>query len=678
MKRRAKESLAKVQIDKTFTDGFGFSPALLDAALQSLGIFAKEGELALPFAVAKVEFHGTKALNPEPTQAWVNARQISNDADTVQKFDVDLCDPQGRVFVSFKSFSTRGLSVAIRPATDTLGQELCTLKPSWISTAPPCLQEQSNQATEQLTWVADGEQADPLALFQRIKSLLNDGYGSKPFALTLITIQTQRVHFENATAQGAGLIGLSQSLAQEYPRWDVRIVDIQKDAFLSGKVPWQEIAALSPGFYALRENQWYTFEVAAHQYQNIGKPSYQKGGVYLVLGGAGGLGQVWSEWMIRHYAAQLIWVGRSAQNTEIQTALARLGQLGKTPLYFSADAADEVAMRDTLHRIKETFPTINGVVHSILHLEDQSLANMTDEQFLRSYTAKQQTGCVLLNLFKDETLDFILFFSSLQSFSPAPGQSNYAAGCHYLDALALSYQDQLPIKLINWGYWGSVGIVQDDFYHKKMQQAGIGSIEIEEGMQALAKFMSSSQPQLGVVKMQQAQLALATKQQSFSSEDDISTSLPTPSSISYEHDAKLSTQKILNTLCKALHSAGWYSPVQREQALAALPDYYQTWWSETATYLTSANLLKDGFLVDEQKDSSFEKDSSELLDSCLEQLPLILSGKKPATDVIFPNGSMHLVEAVYQNNSLADYANQVQLEKLKKALSQKQLSILRV
>lgn len=38
-----------------------------------------------------------------------------------------------------------------------------------------------------------------------------------------------------------------------------------------------------------------------------------------------------------------------------------------------------------------------------------------------------------------------------------------------------------------WGYWGSVGIVTDAFYRKRMESLGFGSIEPDEAMEALGK-----------------------------------------------------------------------------------------------------------------------------------------------------------------------------------------------
>ena len=45
--------------------------------------------------------------------------------------------------------------------------------------------------------------------------------------------------------------------------------------------------------------------------------------------------------------------------------------------------------------------------------------------------------------------------------------------------------------------------------------------------------------------------------------------------------------------------------------------------------------------------------------TCLERYPEILTGKVPATEVLFPNSSMELVEPVYRENPLADFTNRL-------------------
>jgi polyketide synthase PksM len=97
----------------------------------------------------------------------------------------------------------------------------------------------------------------------------------------------------------------------------------------------------------------------------------------------------------------------------------------------------------------------------------------------------------------------VLFFSSLQSFSRNPGQSNYAAGCTFQDAYAqaLGQSWTCPVKVMNWGYWGSVGVVASAQYRERMARLGLGSIEPPEGMKALETLLGSSRNQLALAKL---------------------------------------------------------------------------------------------------------------------------------------------------------------------------------
>jgi hypothetical protein len=56
---------------------------------------------------------------------------------------------------------------------------------------------------------------------------------------------------------------------------------------------------------------------------------------------------------------------------------------------------------------------------------------------------------------------------------------------------------------MNWGYWGHAGIVSSPDYQERMQQAGIGSIEPEEGMAALEMLLNGAVDQVAVMKMVQ-------------------------------------------------------------------------------------------------------------------------------------------------------------------------------
>jgi acyl transferase domain-containing protein/enoyl-CoA hydratase/carnithine racemase/aryl carrier-like protein/SAM-dependent methyltransferase len=58
-----------------------------------------------------------------------------------------------------------------------------------------------------------------------------------------------------------------------------------------------------------------------------------------------------------------------------------------------------------------------------------------------------------------------------------------------------------------------------------------------------------------------------------------------------------------------------------------------------------------------------------LIDACLRNLTGILSGAVPATDVMFPESSMHMVEGIYRHNPIADHFNRVLGEHLRTELA---------
>jgi polyketide synthase PksM len=106
-------------------------------------------------------------------------------------------------------------------------------------------------------------------------------------------------------------------------------------------------------------------------------------------------------------------------------------------------------------------------------------------------------------VFGAQELDFMLFFSSMVSFFKTPGLSNYAAGCTFKDSFALELLQQraYPVKIVNWGYWGTVGVAADETQSRIMAQMGVGSIEPEEGMASLQALVSSVVPQVVLIKM---------------------------------------------------------------------------------------------------------------------------------------------------------------------------------
>ncbi|WP_460490392.1 SDR family NAD(P)-dependent oxidoreductase, partial [Bordetella tumbae] len=346
---------------------------------------------------------------------------------------------------------------------------------------------------QHLVWqVPAGEAQAAVMSLRLVQALLALEYGTRSLGLTIVTRQAVAVGLsEMADPDQASVHGLIGSLAKEYPQWRISLLDLPKDEDLPLGTLLAQPAQTRGDARAWRAGRWYQQVLAPCEVPEAALPPYREGGVYVVLGGAGGIGMALSEHLIQRYRAQLVWLGRRAEDEAIRQHRARLGKLGPTPLYLQADATDEDALELAHATIRERFGAIHGVVHAAIVLADRSLATMDEATFEAALTAKAATAANMDAVFGDEALDFVVFFSSLQSFMKAPGQSNYAAGCCYADAFAKRLRHRpYAVKLMHWGYWGSVGVVASNEYRQRMARAGIDSIEPPEAMAALDRLLA--------------------------------------------------------------------------------------------------------------------------------------------------------------------------------------------
>ena len=520
-----------------------------------------------------------------------------------------------------------------------------------------------------------------LFFFRLIKALLHSGYDRQSLMWSIFTFETQAIRPDDPIQPThAGLHGLIGSMAKEHLLWKVRLIDLEKgvnpittDALT---LPWDQ----DGNAWCLRRGEWYRQQLTPLESSEPDQSLYRRGGVYVVIGGAGGIGFAWSEAMIRTHQAKIIWIGRREKDERIESQLDTLSHLGETPLYLQADAADPKSLQKAYHLIKQSFPQINGIVHSAIVLADQALANMTEENFRASFSAKVDTSVSLAQVFQGESLDFTLFFSSIMSLSKASGQSNYAAGCTFKDAFAhqLNQQWECPVKVMNWGYWGSVGVVASSTYQTTMSQLGLASIEPAEGMNALEVLLGGPLNQLTAVKIlgpnfpkflgtvnKKTTLSVLKKQYSQALNKNFHFKTP-----------KTPSMKI-GGLCLPQEMEELLLDLLREQLQVAglidgtfpLPAHYPRWLKESLSILRNSPQVKSrngGALWTEWEhakqtylNNPHLRSQTVLVEKTLRALPEILKGKQPPTNIIFPDSSMELVEGIYKHNAISDFFNEI-------------------
>ncbi|MHA6884475.1 amino acid adenylation domain-containing protein [Ralstonia pseudosolanacearum] len=588
------------------------------------------------------------------------------------------------------------------------------------------------------------QQGGVLACFRLIKALLALAFDQRPLAWTVITRGALAVFGEaggrhQAMAEPvspvhAGVHGLIGAMAKEYSHWRVRLVDLPAgDA-------WPSLDLLSlpadprGDALACRNDVWYRqylapclpppgprAEGAAEGADAVGAVDslYRDGGVYLVVGGAGGIGRLWSEYLIRTRRAQVIWLGRREQNSQIDTAIAELARLGPAPCYIRADAGNHAALREAVAQVYAEYGTIHGVVHAAIQLQDQSLARMDQPRFTAGLAAKVDVCVRLAEVFEHQPLDFMLFFSSLQCLTKSAGQSNYAAGCTFKNAFAhyLAQQRAYPVKVINWGYWGHVGSVASEDYRRRMAEAGLGSIEGEPAMAALETLLAGPLSQLTFLRTSrrladafsglalpahpagpfgeygemraQAYPSLVVRIQERLAVD----SSGVRTAMQQVAAGKAAIDDLQGRLLYAqLRQLGWFGRerevIDEVKQRSGLAPMYDRWIDKSLDELAQRGYLQleggaspAAYRVVNPQPPALESLWAEwaahrpdwleqaslkaeviLAEATLRVLPEILTGRMAATDVMFPDASMAMVEGIYQHNPVSDFFNDVMLD----------------
>ena len=368
--------------------------------------------------------------------------------------------------------------------------------------------------------------------------------------------------------------------------------------------------------------------------------AFRKSGHYLVLGGTGGLGQLLASYLVEHYQARVHLVSRSVPDFKLHELMRH------SPCDISEPRA--------LEQVFEAFGPFDAVIHSAMDLHDQTLDILHPAQLERNLRPKLLGTYELIQVLRQHPVDFVLFFSSIQSHLANPGQGAYTAACAVKDAMAALLDEtfQIPAKIINWGYWGSVGAVASPYYRERMEKVGVGSLEAEDGIATIEALLGGEQRQVMALKAN----AQALRAMGF--ENDSSPSRCSP------------VHKLQRLVPPFDDQAAWVK--HNEQASVALDDYARRAIHRVgiptdiaAHYLALAQALR----AIEDAPQALDRHSLlqrfahlrahlDLLDACMTDFASILSGQTDPLEVLFPHGSFDRVEGVYRNNPVADYYNQ--------------------
>jgi phthiocerol/phenolphthiocerol synthesis type-I polyketide synthase C len=223
------------------------------------------------------------------------------------------------------------------------------------------------------------------------------------------------------------------------------------------------------------------------------QPPVRRDGGYIVVGGLGGLGFVFAQWLVREGAGLVVLNGRSGPTDDVRAAIAEMTADGGRIEVISGDIAEPGTAERLVAAIVDAGLQPAGVLHSATVLADEIVLNISESAVTRVFAPKVTGSWRLHEATAGLDLDWWLTFSSAASLLGSPGQGAYAAANCWVDGLVAYRRARgLPATGINWGPWADVGRAQ--FF----EDLGFSMITRDQGIAAVQAVLAADRSRTGV------------------------------------------------------------------------------------------------------------------------------------------------------------------------------------
>ncbi|RZK99246.1 MAG: SDR family NAD(P)-dependent oxidoreductase, partial [Rubrivivax sp.] len=514
---------------------FALHPLLMSGALQASALVLQADGSSL--LAEPLSLRCLTMLSPVPKQVQLWARRSDGDHadDGVRQIDIDVLDEQGRVCVTLGGLTVPTSQhspafvhkLADAPAQDHVQTVL--LQPRWQAQAHvpgtvACatrllVMEEGALADEvQAHFALQPGQTQVMRLQSQATSL-NQRYAEYAGQLLSLLQSVTQGHQAGTTlvqmviqASGiqsvlSGLGAMLKSACHEHSRLMAQVLEMtdavtakqviqrineqSSDAAMAWHVRYMGSQA---SVAKLVEVQARLHDGTAH-----GQPSLSRaGGVYLITGGAGGLGLVFAKALVEQ-APQitLVLTGRSALGTDKQAQLQSLRDCGAQVHYEAVDVSHKAVVCDLVNRIVSEHGQLNGVIHSAGVLRDSLLRNKTQQQLHEVYAAKVNGLVALDEATREVALDYFVAFSSIAGAFGNVGQSDYASANAFMDAY-MAYRAELVEQgqahgksvSVNWPLWAEGGMQDAESARHALAESGLAPLPTEAGVKALGQILA--------------------------------------------------------------------------------------------------------------------------------------------------------------------------------------------
>jgi short-subunit dehydrogenase involved in D-alanine esterification of teichoic acids len=251
-------------------------------------------------------------------------------------------------------------------------------------------------------------------------------------------------------------------------------------------------------------------------------PRLRPKGVYLLVGGLGGIGLTLAQYLARTVRARLVltgqsplpqrnqwdaWLEKHTDDADDTTAskirkLMELEKMGAEIAVFSADVSDAGKMKEVITAAEKRFGKINGIVHAAGIVMGGLIRQITPQQVEQGFKAKVNGTLVLDALSRDMDLDFFILCSSLNALVGTLGEVTYCAANAFQDAFAIyktsGDRKKVFTAAVNWDAWQGVGFAAAVEKHIGVEGLFKHGILPDEGAAVFKRVLTADTPRLVV------------------------------------------------------------------------------------------------------------------------------------------------------------------------------------
>jgi len=559
------------------------------------------------------------------------------------------------------------------------------------------------------------QQQNEIQLIRLIKYLKQNNKIQEAVDTYILTQDNYSLNQSKNDYRGGGLTGIAYSLAQGNYQFLVRNIDLSSDDLNTSNQRTnlflqviKETASNRGEVFKFQSGKVYQKAFIRLDWNESQSQVIKQGGNYVILGGSGTVGKIFTRILMKKYRANVIWLGRSSQESDnIKAMLASYQDLPAVLDYVQTDVTDYASMQNAVTTIKKRFNKIDGgfFAGQVIDYEN-SIDQTTEETFRNILQVKSHGSWNFYAALAQENLDFLCYFSSGQaySFSGAAKLLGYASAITFSESLLQSMQTSanFPIGIINWGFWKStINSIADNT--KGVTAENIDALGDEEGFECFEKFLKELQSGrlqqvlcMRVPKQMTSLVNCDSEQNIYLADEKLhdplndfsnKISLPTDKikALIKAHKENNFDQWLLQALFEQLDLLQKNKQITFPISLSGfreqcdILDKYTGWLDESTKMLARNNYieLKDA-VIQSWNQSEIKSDPNSwqsqkrnyqqnadynamasLASDCFSSLLAILQGNTLATDIIFPNASMEKVENVYANNLISDTYNEI-------------------